>query len=698
MVGIVENTGAIGMGSNQPGSEAINEGIIRNTGAIGMRALNDSEAINRGTIENGGEYGMIAVNGGKVTNEEGGIIENNGPNGMGSSFSGSEAINRGIIRNSEDFGMYSLGGGTVINEEMGRIENIGNYRMLAFDSDSEAINRGTLNTRFGGYIVMLGNEGATITNEGTIDVNHNNGIGMRAINGATAINASGGVINLNGSNDIGMNADGTGSEAINQGTINLGGGLNNQIFLATNGGTFTNAGTINSVGALSFNDMGDGRFIMADGGTLEAESLEGDFYASGDLATGGYEDEYSTDGAIRTDNIEGDIISDSYMFDAELTEQDNDGYYDIVLTKKDFSTLVENEQLGRILEDSYEDNGDKLKLNYYDALKLISSQEIFEGAVESSYGMNFYPTIAKQNFDVVRSSNRVISDNVLKLDNDLEIGEVVVIGGGSYDLLEENFESGLKEYDLSLYNVYFGAEKQLNKDISLGGILTLGKIDADYNESGYFRDGYQYQTNIYLRYENDEKLKFTSVLFGGMIDSDIERSLSFEDLHEKMEDSTKDYYVGLNNKLSKRYDIGKNYIEPALEFNITYMMQDDISESGDYGVKIDGVNSTSIETGLGITFGRDIFLLNGNKINLETSAMGYIELGDPYKDLESSFNVLSDEKVKIDGYEGSDYYGDLRIRGSYTTSKLFTLYAEGSYRIESNGDGWGGKVGFIYRF
>ena len=730
--GKIKNDGDSGMYAIGLGSQGVNKGTISNTGNNGMTLIDggkitneeggkiengrdngmfifgSGEGINKGTISNVGSRGMFVFMGGKITNEEGGKIENSGNYGMTANASNSkivsEGINKGSISNDGDYGMGAAYGGKVTNSIDGIIENNGNYRMEASNGSSEAnesteaINQGTLDTGFDNYIVMHGKGlGATITNEGTINVEHDGSTAMKVESRATAVNK--GIINLNSTNGIGILVDGKGSTYDNDGgVINVGEGANNKAIHLTNDATFMNRGAMNVVGTLDFNDMGDGKFIMGDGGTLEAESLKGDFYASGALAMGSYEDEYSTYRMLKTDNIEGDIISNSYMFDAELSEQDKYGYYDIILIKKDFNTLLEDEKLGGILEDSYEDNGDKLKLNYYDALKLISSQERFEDAVESSYGMKFYPTIIKQNFDVVRTNNRVVSDNVLKLDNNLEIGEIVLIGGGNYDLLEEELDSGLKEYDLSLYSVYFGAEKQLNKDISLGGILTLGKMDAKYDESSYSRDGYQYQTNIYLSYENDEKLKLTSMLFGGMIDSNIERSLFFGSLYEKMEDSTKDYYVGLNNRLSKRYDIGKNYIEPALEFNITYMMQDDISESGDYGVEIDGVNSTSIETGLGITFGRDIFLENGNKINLETSAMGYIELGDPYKDLDSRFSVLSDEKVKIDGYEGSDYYGDLRIRGSYTTSKLFTLYAEGSYRIENNKDGWGGKVGFNFMF
>ena len=718
--GIISNTNQYGM-FIITGSEGINIGEISNTGHYGMYVKGSSEGINEGKISNIGSYGMYVKDGGKITNEIEGIISNTENHGMRVSGFGSEGINKGkisntghygmyvsgtgseginkggMIENGGDYGMSAIEGGKVTNEVGGIIKNGGNYRMAAINEGSEAINEGTLDTGFDNYIVMHGSDSATITNEGTINVEHDGSIAMEVKYGGRGINN--GVINLNANNSIGILVDGKGSTYDNdRGVINVGEGANNKAIHLTNGATFMNRGAMNVEGTLDFDGMGDGKFIMGDGGTIEAESLKGDFYASGALAMGSYEDEYSTYRMLKTDNIEGDIISNSYMFDAELTEKDKYGYYDIILIKKDFNTFLEDEKLGGILEDSYEDNGDKLKLNYYDALKLISSQERFEDAIESSYGMKFYPTIIKQNFDVVRTNNRVVSDNVLKLDNNLEIGEIVLIGGGNYDLLEEELDSGLKEYDLSLYSVYFGAEKQLNKDISLGGILTLGKMDAKYDESSYSRDGYQYQTNIYLSYENDEKLKLTSMLFGGMIDSNIERSLFFGSLYEKMEDSTKDYYVGLNNKLSKRYDIGKNYIEPALEFNITYMMQDDISESGDYGVEIDGVNSTSIETGLGITFGRDIFLVNGNKINLESSAMGYVELGDPYKDLDSRFSVLSDEKVKIKGYEGSDYYGDLRIRGSYTTSKLFTLYAEGSYRIEKNNDGWGGKVGFNFMF
>jgi len=62
-----------------------------------------------------------------------------------------------------------------------------------------------------------------VKNSGTININFENGIGMSAEGGATAINGDTGKINLNSSNGIGMYATGEGSTIENSGTIYLSG-------------------------------------------------------------------------------------------------------------------------------------------------------------------------------------------------------------------------------------------------------------------------------------------------------------------------------------------------------------------------------------------------------------------------------------------------------------------------------------------
>jgi len=739
--GTVSNTSEYGMASLS-GGRILNEGTISNGGNYGMYAgSGGSTANNRGTISNKGSNGMIAIHGGIVVNES--TVSNEGNYGMYAEGSGSTATNRGIVSNTSDYGMYSTSegeilnegsignsgrfgmlaisngmatnkgvisnkgddgmyariGSTVVNEAEGTISNTGNVRMHAENSNtngeagSTAINKGILETGFDNYTVMSARgDKSKIINEGTIAVDHDNSIGMYVWEGAAAVNN--GEIYLNASNGTAIKAADATSTITNDGKIYLGTGTGNKAF-DLNGATLVNTGTVVSDGTVNLKAV-DGKFVIGTGGTIESDKIEGDFYADSALVLGGYEEKYTSYEALKTKNIEGNVFSDSAMFNSKIVK--NGENYDVVLERKNFKSIINNSDLGEVLENSYSDNGNPLKENYYDALKSISDVEGLNEGIEDSYGMEYYPTIAKQTLDILNNSNRVITNNVIKDRRATEIGEITAIAGGDFTKLKEDSYESVSGYDLELYSVYLGAEKQIKERTRVGGILTIGKASASYKDIDASRDDYYYQGNMYIVHENENKLKFTSMIFAGITDTDLERDLSVTTINETLTDNVDNYYVGIENTLSKRWDIGKNYIEPKVELNITHMMQGDISEKGDYGIDIDGVDSTSIETGVGVALGRDIFLSGGSKINLEVSLTGYAELGNPYEDLNSTFKVLSDEKVKISGYEGNDYYGDAVIRGSYATPKLLTVYTEAGYRAGDTSDSWLGSVGIKFLF
>lgn len=700
------------------GGTAINDGTISNNG-YGMYVSDTSTAANYGMISNNAVYGMVAYNGGTAVNEKDGTINNNDRYGMYSYGTDSTIINRGIISNNGNYGMsvnggtatnygkisntgsygmYVQSGGTAVNEKGGIISNTGNYRMFA-NSGGTAINYGSLNTGSDDYTVMgASGTGSVITNNGTINVNHDNSTAMAAVNGGRAVNN--GTINLNADNGIGILVDGAKSSYVNKGTINIKEyTYDNQEIVLQNGAAFYNSGSIVSDGSFNTDEMGDGKFVMDDGGTLEAESIEGDIYASGALAMGGYDDMYSTYKMLKTDDLQGEIISDAAMFDAHFTENaDENGYYDVVLERKDFNTIISNDDLGRILEDNYKDDGNETKEDYYDALKLVSTEDDLDKAAEDSYGMSFYPSLAKQTFEIIHSSNQVITDNVIKNQRGRNIGETIAIAGADFNKFENDSYDNVSGYETDLSSIYLGAEKQLTKTTRIGGIATIGRADTSSTDTAGSREDYYYQGNAYLTYENKNRLKFTSMVFAGMTDTSVERTLEFGSIYETMTDDINNYYVGINNELSKKYDMGKTYIEPKLEFNVAYMRQDDISESGKYSVDIDGANSVSVETGIGVAIGRDFYLDNGNKFNIEGGVTGYAELGNPYKDLNSTFGTLSREQVKMDGYNSDDFYGDIMAGGSYQTKDSLNLYTKIGYRIGNISEGFIGKLGLNYLF
>ncbi|UUV17121.1 hypothetical protein NRK67_04235 [Fusobacteria bacterium ZRK30] len=396
----------------EDGGSGVNNGTIN--ASNGVKASEGGTLINNGLISltevNTSKSGMQAYTLGEVINEESGNIAINANGGTWSygirTFENTSAINKGNITVNGDYGkgMHAKNKGNIVNKKVINIDN---------DGDG-----------------MIANYESTAINKGTININGDYGIGIEVTKGATGINDDLGIINLNANNGIGIKVDGVGSSYVNNGDINIASETTgNQEIVLSGGATFSNSGSIVADGEFNTNQMGNGQFIMSDGGSLEADKIKGDIYASGALAMGGYDDIYSTYKMLKTTNLEGDIISNSAMFDAHFTENKGEnGFYDVVLDRKDFNTIVSNDQLGEILENNYEDNGDKFKEDYYDALKLVTTEKGLNKAAKDSYGMSYYPTLAKQTFEIINDSNQVIVNNVIDNVKYREVDETIAPG------------------------------------------------------------------------------------------------------------------------------------------------------------------------------------------------------------------------------------------------------------------------------
>ncbi len=744
--GIIKNTRAHGMYASDK-STAVNYGVIMNGSYNGMIAYNYSTVINNGFILNGGAVGMSASQNSVAINN--GIILNKGDNRMQATQNNSLAKNMGYL--DSGYNSYTVmearSKGTIVNDSEGTIEIKHNdsQGMRAEDSFSTAenngkiifngttgigisavngasgINKGEIITSggtgmytdageiFNNGVVTIGGDsgvgmeanGGIATNKGIIDINGDDGIGILVTNGGSGINDSTGKINLNGNNGIGISVNGAGSSYVNLGEINIASGTSgNQGIVVDGTAVFENSGSIVSDGEFNTNELGGGKFLMSEGGSLEAETIKGNIYASGALALGGYENEYSTYKMLKTNNLEGEIISNSVMFDAHFTENaDEYGYYDVVLDRKDFHEIIKNQELADILEDNYVEGGGDLKEDYYDSLKLTGSKSELTSNVESSYGIDTYTTFTKQTYDIINNSKKVITKNVLENEEKLEVGEFRVIGGGDYLEKDNDGYSSISGYDTDMFSIYFGGEKQINKTAKVGVILTVGNADTEYDNNSTRNDDY-FQGTGYLKYQTEDNVTFTTMLFAGTTKSDMERKVQFGLISEELTDDIRSNYTGMASILSKRFNVnsGKTYLEPRLEYNMTYIKQDDINESGDYKVKIKGKDSLSIETGVGMALGHRIELDKGSKIDLKASITGYVELADPYENTDSRLTTLSNDKVKIDGYDGNDYYGKIDAGISYTTIKDLTVRTGAAFNLGENQDNVEYSAGIIYQF
>ena len=339
---------------------------------------------------------------------------------------------------------------------------------------------------------------------------------------------------------------------------------------------------------------------------------------------------------------------------------------------------------------------------------------LFSEGGDSIYGLDFFPTIAKQSFDIMNNNNDVILKNVIFNNKKLEVGEYSTVMGVNYSSNNSSSYDNVLGYNTNMYSVYLGADRQVHEYVRLGIVGTFGQGDTDFKSNQSTREDTFFQGNAYLDYQSDEDLRFVSMLFFGKTKTDLKRRYSAT-LYDKDAIDNKgnivnetaisdmdNYYFGVSNLIKKRYDIDKFrtsfYYEPKFEFNVSYMMQDSIHESttsSDFdGLSLESKNTYSMITSFGISIGKDFILPNEKNLNLELSTTLFVELGDPYSQLTngSNFNDRKPEggllppkdpeygdptgnKNTIKGYDIDNITNEIALRGHYEINPLFNIYS-----------------------
>lgn len=272
--GKAENFGTINIGVDN-GTGA----IVGGSGSTGMIAGDGATAINSGSLKvSGTDTVGLYANGGTVVNS--GTIE----------FSSGDAavlVDDGIGRNNKTITVTSSNleamradGGEAVNASGGTItlNSSANNSTAMYATRGKITNNGTIALNGNSGIGMMTEAEGTANNTGTINVSGSDSVGILA-DGGTATNSSG-TINVTGSSSFGMKA--TEGEAINNATINA----NNNIGMFADGGIVTNGssgkinagsgasylmlaengGTANNKGTLTFS--GSGSALQAKGATV----------------------------------------------------------------------------------------------------------------------------------------------------------------------------------------------------------------------------------------------------------------------------------------------------------------------------------------------------------------------------------------------------------------------------------------------
>lgn len=667
---VIENNGGKVINEGNINVEGLKEVNVAGTGHIVKVGEGVGVHQTSGSFENNG---TITVAGNGFDGDNDGYIETNG--GIGVLVEGGKAINNKTITSPDSYllpdkglmlgrgiGMKALNG-TIENADGGLIKNQA-ISMLAEDKGI-AVNNGTIETEQVGLMAL---NGGTATNNGTINAWKNEkeghkgeaGTGLYAYSSNEAetivTNSETGIVY--GS----VKAEGTNAKVINNGTI-----YGTEIKVTN--GVIENNGTITGEATKPVIDIEGGKFVQSVNGKLEAEKVNGDVYLAGDYGKNNFEDKVSVEGLdIKEHN--GEVKSNSVMYDYNSADKS--------LERKEFSDIMANQEFASYLEDNYLD-GDIIRQELYNNLKLIDNVKEFNRATNNLFGNDIYPSLKKQTFDMIRFNKNTLVENVFETEANKEWR---VIGGADYTNIEAN-PSNLAGYDTDIKSVFVGADKEINSNHRLGGVLNVGTLKSDFDMNNARREDTFVQGNIYSIY-NYNGIQFINNFFLGLSEGDLERDLKFGDVEGRQKGDIDTNYLGLNNIVTKKFDFDNSiYLKPKAEFNITQLQMGDIKEDGNYGLVVDKQDVTSIEAGIGLEAGKHFDLTDTLVGTVKIYGNYLAELSDPYEEMEVKLRRIDySDTVKLSDYDDEDYK-DLGIRFELSNESV-TTYVEYNYTFEDD--------------
>ncbi|MDR2879100.1 MAG: autotransporter domain-containing protein, partial [Fusobacteriales bacterium] len=257
------NNAAVNMGTNEVLVYSTGGGIITNNFPITMigdeniavYATNGEYVSNTSVIDATGKIGNIGI-----YNKNGHILSTV----TGKIYVGNSNVpvpsNPSDPSNKYAVGLY--GEGAKIENHSDIEVGTGGIGIYIKDNNAATIaeNYGHIILNGAGAIGLYAENGVII-NEGTIDVNGNDGIGMAGVT-STLINGNNGIINLNADNGIGIYGN-TGGSIENMGIINIGSG-NNNIGIGKGSGTgIVNAGGLFGEGTVLGNTTINGNEVIS---------------------------------------------------------------------------------------------------------------------------------------------------------------------------------------------------------------------------------------------------------------------------------------------------------------------------------------------------------------------------------------------------------------------------------------------------
>lgn len=543
------------------------------------------------------------------------------------------------IINSGDISINNLKDGTAVGiygEKYSNIENSGNINIYRqnFTDEQDGTVYVADGTTGGKAYGIYAESGASVNNSGTITITGAaDGAGIYVESGAMLVNT--GVVKFNGGDgrivENGEHIDiyGTGSSPLSA--------------------------------DVDLDSLGGGEIILGKGGQFFANSLSGNMGVAEQTVLGSFDDTYTLSEALQAKNTEGlKLASKSALFEADKQQNDNGGY-DVVLTRKDFNSVVDNKSVAQFLEDNYvaENN-----VELYDSLKTANSAHAVNQAAAGFTGTDVLPSFRQEDALVYRRLSRQFNDSLFNRP------EEHYLGGYKYIDVSLDKDGTLEGSDGKAHAAYGMVKGEAENGVTYGLGATVAQLKTDYD------DGSNRKSNLFglwmpVGYDFHNGTKWFSKLYAGYEDGSYDRKTALG----KYSSDITSYQYGLSNEL--RHDIGLGggfKLSPVAELNLLGIYQEGFDEgSKANAIHSDSFNSLSLEGGLGAYLSKEFEFNPNNKLGVQIGGIYYVEFLDPDDGTNATIRGM-DKKYKI-SHKFDDDHAALSARVNYKYKNIL-LYGE----------------------
>ena len=462
-----------------------------------------------------------------------------------------------------------------------------------------------LNTAYGIYA-----DNSIVDNGATIDVYGANGksYGIYAVNKSSVYNH--GTINL---------YDETGKE---RGSYSENEKMDPYIYLDSTS-SLSNQGVVKTVSALDLNSFGTGKVLLGKGGRFEAESISGNLGVDETVVSDGFENRYIEENALKADDIDVNLYSNSAMFKASRQTGSEEGAEDVIMQRRGFDEISQSSSVASYLEQNYAAHQNE---ELFRTLKKADNSTYAKKEAEL-LGTDLIPNFSQEDMRVMRNLNSVLMDSLFE--NNERQRKIV---GYDYQQSERDGKGTLTGYENTANSSYFMYDTELENMLHTGLGMSITKFNSDYDNDSE-RKSMMIQLLAPVSYNFGNGWQYAGIGRLGYSDGEYERHANGNIYKADLNAWT----YGMSNALRHRKNLGFAILETDAELNLLGYIQNRIRENRDksFAIWAKETHNYSIETGLGLSLSKNIEIDENKHLRFKVGGIWFHEYGKPYHSLDA---------------------------------------------------------------